>query len=136
MALRPRRGSKVGLAEATSDDGTTREGASLNLDTIGAAGLIVDTVADLTTSDVAATFTPQVSNDGTTWYNLKEPQAPAQVAVATGTGSQVITRTALKIGKEVKAFQYFRCNAVLAGASTAAADKTTVTYRWADGVGI
>lgn len=133
MSFRPNRKNKVGLAAATSANGTTRTGASLLLDTVGDEGLTVDTVADLTTTSVAATFTPQVSMDGSTWYNWKEPQAPAQVAVATGTGSQVVTYTALNIGPAVKAWAYFRCNAVLAGATTAAADKTTVTYRWAEG---
>lgn len=136
MALRPTRRNALGLAEATSANGTTRNGAQLSLDQVGNSGLIVDCIADLTTSSVTAVFTPQVSMDGTNWYNLKPLNTPAAVVVATGTGSQVVTRTAIAVDKSVRGFQYFRCNALLAGASTAAADLTTVTYRWADGIGI
>lgn len=134
MAFRPTRKNVVGLAVLTSANGTTRSGATLLTDSIGPDGLVVDTLADLTTNAVTATFTPQVSMDGTNWLNWKQPQTPAQVAVATGTGAQVLTRTALVIDKSVKAFTHFRCNAVLAGAATAAADQTTVVYRWTDGL--
>ena len=134
MAFRPNRKDATGLASSTSANGTTREGASLQTDHIGAEGLVVDCIATITTSSVTATFTPQVSNDGTNWYNWKQPQAPAQVVVATGTGSPVTTRTALTIDASVRAFVYFRCNALLGGASTDPADVTQVTYRWSDGM--
>jgi hypothetical protein len=136
MAFRPTRKTAVGLAELTSANGTTRTGAALRTDLIGPDGLVVQTIADLTTSSVTATFTPQVSDDGTNWFNWKQPQAPAQVVVATGTGAQVVTRTALHIDKSVKAYQQFRCNALLGGATTAAADLTTVTYKWTDGLSV
>ncbi len=136
MSFRPTRREAVGLAEATSANGTPREGASLPTDDIGNDGLVVDAIADITTSSVTCTFTPQVSNDGTNWYNWKQPQAPAQVSVATGSGSPVVTRTALVIDKSVKAFHYFRCNATFGGTTTDAADLTTVTYRWTDGFNV
>jgi hypothetical protein len=136
MAFRPTRKNAVGLAEATSANGTPREGATLITDNIGNDGIVVECIADITTSSVTCTFTPQVSNDGTNWYNWKQPQAPAQVSVATGTGAQVVTRTALDIGPSVKAFAYFRCNATFGGASTAAADLTTVNYHWTDGFNV
>jgi len=100
---------------------------------VGNSGIVVQTTATLTTSSVAAKFYPQVSNDGTNWFDLKQPQAPAQVAVATGTGSPVTTLTALIIDASVKSFPYFRCNATLAGAATDPADVTAVIYRWTDG---
>lgn len=136
MAFTPIRKNFVGLAAATSANGTTRSGAALQTDQIGEDGLSVLIVCDLTTASVTGTFTPQVSDDNSTWYNWKEPQAPAQVVHATGTGSQVVTRTALIIDASVKAWRYFRCNALLGGATTAAADQTTVTYKFADGFSV
>lgn len=131
------RRSFVGLASATSANGTPRTGATFDLNAIPkGCGLSVQCVATITTSSVTATFTPQVSMDGTNWYNWKQPQAPAQVAVATGTGSPVSTLTALDIGPGVKAWAYFRCNSVLGGASTDPADVTAVDYRWADGFSV
>ena len=133
MSFRPTKKTAVGLASATSADGTPREGATLTTDQIGPDGVMVACIATLTTSSVTAKFTPQVSNDGTNWYDIKQPQAPAQVAIATGTGSPVTTRVALHIDKSVKAFEYFRCNATLAGATTDPADVSQVDYWWTDG---
>lgn len=136
MSFTAQRKSAVGLAAATSANGTTRSGATFNTNQLGGAGLIVECISAITTSSVTATFTPQVSWDGTNFYNLKQPQNPAQVATAAGTGAEVVTRIALLIDKSVIGAPYFRCNAVLAGATTAAADQTTVNYKFAAGVGV
>jgi hypothetical protein len=136
MSFTAQRRTAVGLAEATSAQNAVRAGAALDTNQLGGAGLVCECIADLTTSSVTATFTPQVSWDGTNWANWKEPQAPAQVVVATGGGSQVVTRTALAIDKSVIGALFFRCNATLAGAQTASADKTTINYRFARGIGV
>ena len=126
----PPRPSLAGLSLATSANGTTREGASLVLDFTAPGGLIVLAHSEITTASVAATFTPQVSMDGTTWYDVKLPNNAAAVATAAGTGVAVNTNLALTVPDGVYGARLFRCNAVLAGAATAAADKTSVTYQY------
>jgi hypothetical protein len=136
VSFTAQRKTAVGLAAATSANGTARNGATFNTNQLGGAGLIVECISAITTSSVIATFNPQVSWDGTNWYDWKEPQQPAQVATAAGTGSEVITRRALGIDKCVIGAPYFRCQATLSGATTAAADQTTVNYKFASGVGV
>ena len=69
-----------------------------------------------------------VSNDTSTWYDVKLNNNAANVTTAAGTGSAVSTELALTVPPSVYAMKYIRCNAVLTGASTNSADKTSVTY--------
>lgn len=124
----PPRNQLTGLSLATSANGTTRNGATLLMDFSAPGGLLVLAHSEITTSSVAATFTLQVSNDTSTWYDVKLPNNAAAVATAAGTGSNVETNLALTVPPSVYAMKYLRCNAVLAGAATASADKTSVTY--------
>jgi len=119
----------AGLASATSANGTEREGATLALDRVGNGGLSVLAVSAITTASVVATFKPQVSLDGTTWYDVKLPNNASNVSTAAGTGSAVTTRLALAIPEGgLFGWAYFRCNATLSGAATAGADTTQVSY--------
>ena len=126
----PQRSQFVGLSLATSANGSARTGATLNIDFSAPGALLVLATSEITTSLVAATFTMQVSNDGTTWYDVKLPNNAAAVAPAAGTGSPVTTNLALTVPASVYAAKLFRCNAVLAGAVTVSADKTSVTYQY------
>lgn len=126
----PQRPQFVGLSLATSANGVSRSGATLQVDFSAPGALIVLASSEITTSSVAATFTMQVSNDGSTWYDVKLPNNAAAVATAAGTGSAVTTNLALTVPASVYAAKLFRCNAVLAGAATASADKTSVTYQY------
>lgn len=126
----PPRPQYTGLSLATSANGTTRNGATLLMDFAAPGGLLILAHSEITTASVAATFTIQVSNDTTTWYDVKLNNNAANVATAAGTGSNVETNLALTVPPAVYAAKYIRCNAVLAGASTAAADKTSVTYQY------
>ena len=126
----PQRPQFVGLTLLTSLNGTTRSGATLQMDFSAPGALIVLATSEITTSSVAATFTMQVSNDGSTWYDVKLPNNAAAVATAAGTGSAVTTNLALTVPASVYAAKLFRCNAVRAGAATASADKTSVTYQY------
>lgn len=119
----------VGLASATSANGSERTGATLALDRVGNGGLSVLAVSTIETSSVVATFKPQVSLDGTTWYDVKLPNNASNVSTAAGTGSPVTTRLALAIPEGgLFGWTYFRCNATLSGAATASADVTQVSY--------
>lgn len=126
----PQRSQFTGLSLATSANGTVRNGATLNLDFSAPGALLVLASSEITTSSVAATFAMQVSNDGTTWYDVKLPSNTSNVATAAGTGAPVATTLALTVPSGVYAAKLFRCNAVLAGAATAAADKTSVVYQY------
>jgi hypothetical protein len=118
------------LAAATSANGTVRNGTAIALDGVQPVTLSVACTAAITTSSVVATFTPQVSMDGTTWFDIKLPNNASNVTTAAGTGSPVTTTVALIIPDSIHGWMQFRVNALLSGASTGAADQTTVTYRY------
>ena len=124
----PPRNQLAGLSLATSANGTTRSGATLSMDFTAPGGLLVLARSEITTASVVATFTLQVSTDTTTWYDVKLPNNAATVTTAAGTGSAVVTTLALTVPEGVYAAKFFRCNALLSGAATASADKTSVTY--------
>ena len=126
--LRGHQSAVTNLALATSANNATRNGATLDFTRVEPGTLICACYSDVTTAVVAATFTPQVSRDGTTWWDLRDEAGTAPVAFPAGTGASVVTRRALAIPYGGSGFRYFRCNAVLAGAATAAADKTQVDY--------
>lgn len=121
----------IGLASATSADGVARNGATLSLELVGNNGISVQAVSTITTLLVAATFKPQVSRDGTTWFDLKPSNNASNVATPLGTGAPVTTRLALAIPADgLFGWNYFRVVATLAGDTTVPADVTAVTYRY------
>lgn len=126
----PPRPQLTGLTLAQSTNGTVRTGATLLMDFTAPGGLLILARSEITTASVAATFTLQVSNDTTTWYDVKLPNNAAAVATAAGTGSAVVTTLALTVPEGVYAAKYLRCNAVLAGAGTVSVDKTSVVYQY------
>ena len=123
------RQQKVGLALATSANGTGRNGAAISLAEVAAGSLSVIAYSTITTASVAATFQPQVSNDNSTWYDVKLVNNASAVATAVGTGVAVETFLALAMA-DLTGWKFFRCKATLAGAATAAADKTQVDYQY------
>ena len=124
----PPRNQLAGLSLLTSTVNTVRSGATLSMDFTAPGGLLVLARSEITTASVVATFTLQVSTDNSTWYDVKLPNNAATVTTAAGTGSAVVTTLALTVPEGVYAAKFFRCNAVLTGASTASVDKTSVTY--------
>lgn len=119
----------TGLASATSDNGTARNGAALDTGKVEPGTLIALCTSTITTSSVIATFKLQGSLDASTWYDLKLPNNAANVATAAGTGSPVTTTLALGAPPGTSALKYFRVVATLSGATTDPADVTAVTYR-------
>lgn len=118
------------LASATSSNGSERTASAPFSTTKAHPGSIVaQCVCSITTASVVATFKPQVSVDGSTWYDLKLSNNASNVASAAGTGSPVTTRLALDCSA-ASAWPYFRCNATLSGAATAGADVTAVDVRY------
>ena len=128
MAQVSKQRSTAGLALATSATGSARTGAVLNLNTVQPGSLSVACQAAITTSSVVATFTPQVSNDQATWWDVKLANNATNVATAAGTGSAVTTSVCLDLGGALGGWKYFRCNATLSGATTASADQTSTSY--------
>jgi hypothetical protein len=127
----------VGLASATSANGTVRNGASLSMSQVDPLTLSFECVGSITTSSVQATYKVQASPDGTNWDTLFYGTEPLVATVSTpggttaaGTGSPVAHRLALVLPPAVSAYQFVRATAVLAGAATAGADVTAVTYRY------
>lgn len=123
-----RRNTKVGLALATSANGTARNGASFALNLTEPGMVAARCESRITTASVVCTFKWQVSRDNTTFYDVKDPPQTAVVTTAAGTGSEVITYWAVELPRAFHTFAYCRLVATLSGAATAAADKTQVDY--------
>jgi hypothetical protein len=121
MAILSKQRSYVGLASATSADGTARDGASLIVGLVEPGSLSVQVTLTIVSGSVVGTFTPQVSMDGTTWYTLKLPNNAALVTSAA-------TATLCLSMPDVSGWKFFRCVATLSGAATAAGDLTQVDY--------
>lgn len=119
----------VGLASATSANGTARNGATLATYGIEPGSLMIKCYANVKTSSVLATFKVQVSDDGTNWYDLIDGGTAVSEATASGTGSDVETRYAFTL-PDVSGFKNVRGVATLSGAATAAADLTKVDYKF------
>ena len=122
--------SVPGLESATSANGTARNGATLALNTVEPGTLSALCAGSIDTSSVAATYKWQVSQDGTTFYDFKSQNNVANVATALGTGSTVAHTFVLDCPKSVSGWKYARVVATLAGAATASADVTAVTYKY------
>lgn len=116
-------GSFVGLVSDTSANGTARNGATMAMGVIQPGTLSVDAQATIVTGSVVATFNPQVSMDGTNWSNVVLSNNAALVTL-TATGKRALQLCGLE------GWRYFRCQATLSGAATAAGDLTVVTYRY------
>lgn len=130
MSIYKRTGAVV-LALATSANGTARNGTALPTNLAHPGTIVAQCYSIITTADVAATFKVQVSKDnGTTWYDLKLANNAANVATAVGTGAPVETFLALQLPVCVSSYLQVRVVATLAGASTAAADKTQVDFQY------
>lgn len=115
----------VGLASATSANGTARNGASLSMELIDPRTLSCQCTVTIVTGSVVCTWKPQVSWDGTTWYDVKlVNNAAAVTSTADATLCFPIPVEAIAGWKQ------FRMVATLSGAATAAGDLTAVTYRY------
>lgn len=123
MAILSKQRSYVGLASATSAENTARDGASLIVGLVEPGSLSVQVTLTIVTGSVVGTFTPQVSMDGTTWYTLKLPNNAALVTSAA-------TATLCLSMPDVSGWKFFRCQATLSGAATAAGDLTALIYRY------
>lgn len=123
-----RRNTKVGLALATSANGTARNGATFVTNLTQPGIIAARCESRITTASVVATFQWQASRDATTWYDVKDAPQTATVNTAAGTGSEVITYRLVCLPMQAHAEPYVRLVATLSGAATAAADKTQVDY--------
>lgn len=120
----------VGLISDTSLNGTARNGAAManNLAQPGTVSVLC--VGSITTASVIATYKVQVSQDDSTYYDLKTLNNASNVATAAGTGSAVAHAFVLEVPYSACAWKFLRVVATLSGASTASADVTAVTYRY------
>lgn len=117
---------EASLASLTSANGTERTaGTPFSTNKAQPGSIVARCTCSITTASVVATFKPQVSSDGTTWYDLKLSNNASNVSSAAGTGSAATSRFALDCSA-ASSFQFFRCNATLSGAATAGADVTQV----------
>jgi len=115
--------SLVALASATSANGTARNGASLILPVVQRNTLSVECTVTIVTGSVVCTINPQVSMDGTNWFDLKLTNNAANVTLS-ASGTVAIGIPA------VSGWQFFRVRMTLSGAATAAGDLTAATYRY------
>lgn len=120
------RGPYTALASATSANGVARNGATMQPGLFAPGSMSVLCTATIVTGSVVATFKIQVSDDNTTFYDLKPMNNAASVTV-TATGSVV-----LAVDSAAHSWRYMRVVATLSGAATAAGDLTECTYRMLD----
>lgn len=113
----------VGLASATSANGTARNGAALPMNYVHPGTLVAQVSVTIVTGSVVATIKHQVSHDNSTWYDLHNAENVAYVTI-TATGA-----VALAVPLAASSFKYYRAVATLSGAATAAGDLTAVDYR-------
>lgn len=120
----------VGLASETSTNGTARNGVAManNLAQPGTVSVLC--VGSITTASVIATYKVQVSQDDSTYYDLKMLNNASSVATAAGTGSAVAHSFVLDVPSSACSWKFLRVVATLSGAATASADVTAVTYRY------
>lgn len=121
-----KRNSQVALATLTSANGTARNGTSLAVESFARQALVLECTSAITTSSVVATFKLQGSMDGTTWFDI----SGASASSAAGTGAPITTTLAIPVPANAHAYALVRGVATLAGASTAGADTTLLTYRF------
>lgn len=113
------------LASATSANGTARTASTaVSTQQMEPGTISFLCQATIVTGSVVATFNIQVSDDGTTYYDLKTQNNAANVTV-TATGNVV-----LSVPMSASGWLYVRCTATLSGAATAAGDLTQVDLRF------
>lgn len=120
------RGQFTALASATSTNGTARNGATLQTGAYTPGSLSVLCSATIVTGSVVATFKVQVSDDDSTYYDLKPMNNAASVTIA-ATGSVV-----LSVDSSAHGWKFARIVATLSGAATAAGDLTQCAYKGLD----
>jgi hypothetical protein len=128
-----KRNAPVGIAAATSANGSAVLGANLSMEGVSVGSLVLECTAAITTASVLATFKLQGSMDGATWFDLYVMGgASGSVSTATpaGTGAEVVTTRALIVPAAAHAYPLVRGVATLSGATTAPADTTKVVYRF------
>ena len=131
MSIRARQFNVVGLASATSANGTGRNGAALNMNRVQPGTVIGEITGSTTTTSVVATYKWQGSMDNfTTAFDLKSMANATSVTTAAGTASPVPYTIAFECPISASAYTSIRMVATLSGAPTAGADVTQVTYRF------
>lgn len=116
------RGPVVALASATSADGVARNGAAFQPGVFVPGSASIRCTATIVTGSVVATFKVQVSQDNSTFYDLKPMNNAASVTIA-ATGSVV-----LSIDSAAHGWKFARVVGTLSGAATAAGDLTSADY--------
>ena len=110
--------------------GQTLDGAAIstrNLE-LGSLSSLVTVVAKTSTTTFTAKW--QVSDDGSTYYDVAGSNNAANVALATGTGSSVTTNKVLDAPASVYGWNFARVR-VITAVSTAdgTVDGATISYR-------
>lgn len=116
------RGPVVGLASATSANGTARDGTAIQPGIFAPGSIGVRCSATIVTGSVVATFKVQVSQDNSTFYDLKPMNNAASVTI-TATGDVV-----LSVDSAAHSWRFLRVVGTLSGATTAAGDLTSADY--------
>lgn len=122
--------SLASLPSATSANGTARNGTAVQLNTVHPGTLTVLCVGSITTSSVTASYKWQVSQDNSTFYDLKPMNNASGVATSAGTGSPVAHSFVLDCPQSVVGWKWIRPVATLTGAATDTADVTACTVYW------
>lgn len=114
---------QAALAAATSVQNAVRNGVTIPLETIAAGSLCVACTSVLNTASVVATYTAQVSNDNSTWFDVRPSNMAGIVDVAAASG----TTTRCLQFSDLSGWKFFRVNAVLSGAAVSG-DTTAARY--------
>lgn len=112
--------------------GTTTAGATLSLAEVSPMTLSCLAVVEAETSTLTMALVWQVSNDGTTWYQIVDANNAAQTVLATGTGGDdaVVSKVVSAPGS-VYGWRFARAS-ILSGVTTGAtADTYSLRYSYA-----
>lgn len=111
--------------------GTQKAGNKLSLKPVvrGSLGALVTVLAETNTLTIEAQW--QVSDDASTWYDIVEPQNPANVVLATGTaGADSAVTRVVPAPQAVHDWKYARCTVINRVTTGGASDTYSITHYW------
>lgn len=115
---------------ASGAAGQTIDGTAISTRNVELASLSSLVVVVAKTSTTTFTAKWQVSDDGSTYYDVASSNNAANVAVATGTGSSVTTSKVLDAPASIYAWNWARVRVITAVSTTdGTVDGATVSYR-------
>lgn len=126
----------VTLAATTGDidgvsAGTVTAGPALSMHHVAMGTLAAVVTVDAETNTLTMAAVWEASEDGTTWSRLVQPNAAAEVVLATGTsGADAAVTRAISAPPGAYAFRHVRCSILSGVATGTTSDTYSIAYRY------